>query len=250
VLPSLLVSEVFGPTIQGEGPSTGRRCVFVRLGACNLSCSWCDTPYTWAHSDRRAAMHQSGIKYDAKKELSRITPEKVAEDVLNRVEGVPALLVISGGEPLLQEKLVTELVYRVSGWRIPRIEIETAGTIEPQELTGGDFVRYNVSPKLTHSGNPAELRYKPDVLSWFSSRTDCAFKFVVRADHMDEDFAEIARMANAVSIPHTRIWIMPEGTTPAKISYGMRKLADPVIERGWNLTTRLHTLLWGDERGR
>lgn len=43
----LVVSEVFGPTFQGEGPSLGRRAGFVRLGRCNLDCSWCDTPNTW-----------------------------------------------------------------------------------------------------------------------------------------------------------------------------------------------------------
>ena len=43
----LAVSEIFGPTHQGEGPSTGRLCGFVRLARCNLSCLWCDTPYTW-----------------------------------------------------------------------------------------------------------------------------------------------------------------------------------------------------------
>ncbi|HHK7228110.1 TPA: hypothetical protein ACQXLV_002143, partial [Streptococcus pneumoniae] len=42
----LPVSEVFGPTIQGEGPHAGRTCHFIRLGGCNLSCSWCDTPYS------------------------------------------------------------------------------------------------------------------------------------------------------------------------------------------------------------
>ena len=40
------VSEVFGPTLQGEGPHAGRPCHFIRLGGCNLSCSWCDTPYS------------------------------------------------------------------------------------------------------------------------------------------------------------------------------------------------------------
>ena len=43
----LPVSEVYGPVWQGEGPDTGRRCSFLRLGHCNLACDWCDTPYTW-----------------------------------------------------------------------------------------------------------------------------------------------------------------------------------------------------------
>ena len=43
----LVVSEVFGPTFQGEGPSSGQRAMFVRLGRCNLDCAFCDTAYTW-----------------------------------------------------------------------------------------------------------------------------------------------------------------------------------------------------------
>jgi hypothetical protein len=43
---------------------------------------------------------------------------------------------------------------------------------------------------------------------------------------------------------------MPEGTDAATVTARMHELADPVSARGWNLTTRLHVLLWGDERGR
>ena len=42
----LKLSEVF-ESIQGEGPSAGLPCVFVRLATCNLHCSYCDTKYTW-----------------------------------------------------------------------------------------------------------------------------------------------------------------------------------------------------------
>ena len=66
----LPVSEVFGPTIQGEGPHAGRRVYFVRLGGCNLSCSWCDSAYTW-----------DGETYDLREELTPST----ALDVLARL---------------------------------------------------------------------------------------------------------------------------------------------------------------------
>ena len=39
------ISEIFGPTIQGEGPLVGRPTVFVRTGGCDYRCTWCDTLY-------------------------------------------------------------------------------------------------------------------------------------------------------------------------------------------------------------
>ncbi len=46
---ALWVAEMFGPTVQGEGPSTGQHAMFIRLAGCHLSCSWCDTAY-WSGS--------------------------------------------------------------------------------------------------------------------------------------------------------------------------------------------------------
>jgi organic radical activating enzyme len=42
---------------------------------------------------------------------------------------------------------------------------------------------------------------------------------------------------------------MPEGTDPAAVGERLRQLAPDVLARGWNLTPRLHILLWGDRRG-
>jgi 7-carboxy-7-deazaguanine synthase len=42
---SILISEIFGPTIQGEGSLVGRPTVFVRTGGCDYRCDWCDTLY-------------------------------------------------------------------------------------------------------------------------------------------------------------------------------------------------------------
>jgi len=39
------ISEIFGPTIQGEGPLIGTPTVFVRTAGCDYRCTWCDTLY-------------------------------------------------------------------------------------------------------------------------------------------------------------------------------------------------------------
>jgi 7-carboxy-7-deazaguanine synthase len=76
----LTINEVFY-SIQGESSYAGQPCVFVRLTACDLRCSWCDTPYAF-HEGRKQTL----------------------EEVLAEVERLKCRLVeVTGGEPLLQE---------------------------------------------------------------------------------------------------------------------------------------------------
>lgn len=223
------MSEVFGPTWQGEGPSVGRRAGFVRLGRCNLACQWCDTKYTWDWS-----------AYDPAVELSRRTIPSVLEE-LDRM--AVAMVVITGGEPLLQQRALPELLdgCRLRGWRV---EVETAGTIAPDDEAAALVDQWNVSPKLANSGNPLDRRYRPDVLRSFEAGGHAVFKFVVESA---SDLDEVAAIVDECGL--TRVVIMPEGTDPGGLTQRMRDLAPAVLERGWDLSPRLHVLLWGDRRG-
>jgi len=225
----IVVNECFGPTIQGEGPSTGRRCGFVRLGRCNQSCQWCDTPYTWAWDrfDPAAELHEMSV-----------------EDVVAAVDAMNVdMVVVSGGEPLLQQREL-EVLLRAFKERGQRVEIETAGTIAPA-MAEGLVDQWNVSPKLANSGNPLERRYKPDVLRAFEATGRAVFKFVV-CEPGDLDEADV--MVGECGL--TDVWVMPEGTDAATLERRSAELADDVVKRGWNLSTRLHILLWGDVRAR
>ena len=163
-----MVSEVFGPTVQGEGPYLGTPAIFLRLMGCNLACRWCDTAYTW-----------DATRYDLAAERQRMTVAEVAA----RIEALgPHLLVISGGEPLLQQARLQHLVDRMPG---RMVHIETAGTVAPR-LRG---VSYVVSLKLYHSGNAGELRYRPEVIDTFMRDAPVlAWKFVLGKD---ADYAEV-----------------------------------------------------------
>ncbi|WP_432047165.1 7-carboxy-7-deazaguanine synthase QueE [Streptomyces asiaticus] len=234
--PELVVNEIFGPTIQGEGRSMGRRCAFLRLGGCNLSCTWCDTPYTWDWTGAGG----SGVKYDPRKELHQRPVREVAEELL--AFGVE-LIVISGGEPLSQQSRLVPLVELLTA-RGLEIEIETNGTHAADPALAASGVRFNVSPKLAHSGDPVKRRIVPDALRSFAVTEGTTFKFVCRnADDLDE----VAGLVEEFGLGS--VWIMPMGQTGAEVSRHMAELADAVIARGWGLTTRLHTLLWGDKRG-
>jgi len=88
----ITVNEVFH-SVQGESTYAGQRCVFVRLTACDLRCSWCDTPYAFYEGRKRSL-----------------------DDVVAEVERFRCDLVeVTGGEPLLQEgvyPLMTALLER------------------------------------------------------------------------------------------------------------------------------------------
>ncbi|MFG2525631.1 7-carboxy-7-deazaguanine synthase QueE [Streptomyces sp. NPDC048527] len=220
--------------MQGEGPSLGRRAGFVRLGGCNLHCSWCDTPYTW-----------NAERYDLRAELTRTT---VAEIVQRVLRGNPELVVITGGEPLLHQKqpgwarLLSEL--KAAG---VEVEAETNGTLAPTPTTTAGVTRFNVSPKLTHAGDPEAARLRPAALQSLHGTGKAAFKFVCTTAR---DVAEVAEVTHRLGIPPAAVWVMPEGTTAGQVSTRLPVLAEAAIAAGFNLTTRLHVHVWGDERAR
>lgn len=225
----LVVSEVFGPTWQGEGPSLGRRAGFIRLGRCNLECVFCDTPYTWRWSD-----------HDPAAELTtRTVPDLVAEITAMDVP----LVVVTGGEPLVQQARLPPLLRALANGGAT-VEVETAGTIQPSPDLVEVVARFNVSPKLANSGNPVERRYRPEVLEAFERTGRASFKFVAIEP---SDLEEIAAIVDDCGL--TDVWVMPEGTDAHSVVERGRTLIEPVLARGWNFTTRLHVLLWGNRRG-
>lgn len=234
---TLTVSEVFGPTLQGEGPYTGRQVGFIRLGGCNLHCSWCDTPYTWDAS-----------RYDLRAELGRRT----VASVLAHVDAMDVdTVVISGGEPLLQQKqpawgLLLARLARVG----VEIHVETNGTIAPSQATHRYVEHFSVSPKLAHAGDPEDQRIVPEVLEAYRRIADSGagiFKFVARTRR---DLLDIAQLVQDHQLDHRTVWVMPEGTTTEEVLAGSRELVGDVLAAGFNFTTRLHTLIWGQERAR
>lgn len=230
----LAVSEIFGPTFQGEGPSIGCPCMFVRLGGCNLHCSWCDTPYTWDWTGR------NGVRYDPRTELKNLTVDSVLNALLGHKE---RLLVVSGGEPLLQMCGLTDLVSAIhhEGWKV---EVETAGTIAPTTDLIANVTSFNVSPKLGNSGNDHQSRYRPEALSALQGSTRAVWKFVVREL---ADLEEIQALVDRAGL--APIYVMPEGTSAAAIIRNSQLIETEVLRRGWRLTTRLQTLLHGNDRG-
>jgi organic radical activating enzyme len=234
---SLYVSEIFGPTIQGEGPSSGRRCAFVRLVTCNLTCSWCDTPYTWDWKG------QNGTAYVREEQQTLMDSYEVYKAVKALdVERV----VFSGGEPMMQKAELTEVFKLLADDGIA-IEIETNGTIIPSAELLPYITQINCSPKLENSGVILGKRRKVEVLkALMASGVSVGFKFVCKTKACLDEVEEIQLEAG---IPDRNIWIMPEGRSTEELDTHMAVIADDAIARGWNITPRTHVAIWGAKRG-
>lgn len=229
---ALLITEIFGPTFQGEGPSCGQPAIFIRTSRCNLNCGFCDEPRTW---DSR--------RFDLAEHTSRWSVTSLADWALSHDT---ELVVITGGEPLIQQrKLVPLVATLLDAGR--RVEFEINGSIAPLPDLLCDRVQFNVSPKLASSGVPEKQRIAPEALSVLA-QANSIYKFVITAEHREADLAEADQLVNTYG--PRRVWLMPEGTTRDAVTAGLHALAEPALNRGWGLTTRLHVELWENEHGR
>jgi 7-carboxy-7-deazaguanine synthase len=161
----LTINEIFH-SIQGESTHAGRPCVFVRLTACDLRCSWCDTPY---------AFHEG--------------QKMTVEDVVGRVRDYGCDVVeITGGEPLLQQD-VYPLMDRLLD-EGHTVMLETGGHLSVDRVPGG-VIRV-IDVKCPGSGESAKNHW-PNL---DRLRPPDEVKFVIK-DRADYEYARdvVARHA-------------------------------------------------------
>jgi 7-carboxy-7-deazaguanine synthase len=231
--------EIFA-SLQGEGPSQGKPCAFVRLSRCNLACVWCDTAYTWRfEGDNRP--HRSGQTYERKANQVSLSEEQVAQRIAALDQ---PRLVVTGGEPLLQAPALARMLALLPPGLA--VEVETNGTVAPPAALDALVAQYNVSPKLAHSGNPAELALVPERLAHWAREPRAAFKFVIAEP---ADIAEVLALAERHAIPRARIWLMAEGIDTATLRGREAWLAQECLAHRLTLSKRLHIELYGDKRG-
>jgi 7-carboxy-7-deazaguanine synthase len=224
------VSEIFH-SIQGEGPNVGVPSVFLRLAVCNLQCSWCDTKYSWDWEH-----------YDYGKEVTEMNLEEVGRRILGYDCNH---LVVTGGEPMLQQDELVPLLRRLKEDGFTS-EIETNGTIVPSHEITQLMDQWNVSPKISNSGNSAGARERPECYEFFQSLPNSNFKFVVENQ---DDLAEILGLVKKYNIPRDKVILMPESTSPESLREKSSWLADICKSESFRFSTRLHILLYGNKRG-
>lgn len=192
--------------------------VFLRLAGCNLHCHWCDTKYSWSR----------GLE---------LSPQEVADKVL--AHGCQAL-VITGGEPLLQQEALAELLAYLPEEMF--VEIETNGTIAPAQELLARVEQWNVSPKLRHSGNDEATAVCSDALAIYAGLPHAWFKFVVKGE---EDWTAI----EALQLPRERILLMPCADSRDALAAARPAVADMCLRHHVRLGERMHLVLWDRKKG-
>lgn len=233
------VNEIFGPTIQGEGKSVGISVMFLRLSTCNLHCIWCDTPYTWnwvgspfAHSE----------KFEYSKEVHEMTDDEIVAQLEQLNGDSVKSLVISGGEPLIQQKQLISLIriLKGKGWWI---EVETNGTVLPTPEMFEAVDQFNCSPKLSNSGDREALRIRPLALTALVRSPKVFFKFVIATQ---ADIDEVLEYVHTFNM--SQVYLMPLGKTREELLQTREATLDLCARYGFSFSDRLHVIEFGGIR--
>ncbi|MEK9656749.1 MAG: 7-carboxy-7-deazaguanine synthase QueE [bacterium] len=225
-------------SIQGEGVTTGTLAVFLRLQGCNLLCEgkkWrCDTIEVW----------QKGQPLTCE-DIVAVWDQKGWLDALK----AGAHLVITGGEPLLQQaELILFLKMLDTQCQQPcYVEIETNATILPQQALCDRVNQWNVSPKLLNAGMTLGRVFKQDCLAAFSQLETAFFKFVVTCENDVKDVLD--RYVTPFSLVCDRVMVMPAVDSRRGFYSAYRDCQLWAKRYGLTMSGRLQLQIWDQTTG-
>ncbi|MEK9845481.1 7-carboxy-7-deazaguanine synthase QueE [Thalassospira sp.] len=240
------ISEIFGPTVQGEGALIGVPTVFVRTGGCDFRCSWCDTLYAVDPAFRA--------------DWKPMTAAEVLDAVKKLSGGKPILITLSGGNPAIQPLGALIAMGKQEGFTFA---IETQGSIAKDWFADLNYL--TISPKPPSASTSFDADALAACIDAAQSRgmldgPAITLKFPIR-DEADLMFADYVRNLH-IGIP---VCVQPVNTTPAEphpdgkdgvdieaLTARYRWLVDEIARRHWfdvRVLPQWHVHVWGNLRG-
>jgi 7-carboxy-7-deazaguanine synthase len=228
---SIPISEIFGPTIQGEGALIGRPTVFVRTGGCDFRCNWCDTLYA--------------VLPEYKNEWTPLSPEQIVARVLELSRGAGILVTLSGGNPALHD--FSELL-ELGRSKNLSFALETQGSVARDWFSQLEYLI--LSPKPPSSGMTTDWTKVEKCLERPGAKTRNFLKIVI-FDEADYAFAREA----STRFPELPLYLQPGTEAPPdaeKLRARVEWLLEKCARDRWldvTILPQLHVLLWGAKRG-
>lgn len=234
------ISEIFGPTIQGEGALIGEPTVFVRTGGCDYRCTWCDS------------MHAVDPTY--RHDWEAMSAETILQKIEKLSGGNPLTVTLSGGNPAIQPLGDLINLGKKKGYGFA---LETQGSISQDWFCDLDMLV--LSPKPPSSGENIKWDMFDECISHAGENTKVVMKIVVFNDRDYEWTRDVASR-----YPHLPLYLQPGNHTPPQpeddddeidldgIYDRTRWLIDKTISDQWftvHILPQLHVLIWGNKRG-
>ncbi len=211
-------------SIQGESSFAGVPCIFVRLTACNLRCTWCDSEYTFT-GGRKMSIEE------VEKEVTRLAPSGLVE--------------ITGGEPMLQERELIPLIDRLLGHGYT-VLMETSGERPLENVPAA--VHKIVDVKCPGSGEAGSFRMSNLAVL---TPTD-EIKFVL-GDRVDYEFARDFTRQHGLEYKVRDVLFSPvflkspgRERDTSNCQLDPRALSEWILEDGLNvrLGLQMHKFIW------
>jgi 7-carboxy-7-deazaguanine synthase len=168
-------------------------------------------------------------------------------------------IVITGGEPLLQQDKLVLLITLLNEKRKKEsnnpnpyhFEIETNGTIIPLKEIIDLVDQWNISPKTSNANNEKHgidlERYYKKSLFFYRELKNAFFKFVI--DKL-EDIKEIDNLIQKYHLPKEHIFLMPQAITKEQLLEKTIWIQGYAKANGFTFSSRLQVLLWNNQRGK
>jgi len=228
----ILISEIFGPTIQGEGALIGRPTIFVRTAGCDYRCRWCDSSFA--------------VDKAWRDQWQLMTREEIWEEIEKLSGGSPLLVSLSGGNPAMQP--LGGLI-RHGKKRGYEFALETQGSIARKWFCHLDMLV--LSPKPPSSGMETDWSALDECISAAGKDTRIILKIPVLDDN-DYAYAKKAALAH----PQLETYLQPVNEagqiSDEALKAKMRWLIGMVMADKWfeaRVLPQLHVMIWGDKRG-
>lgn len=248
----LLVCEIFGPTIQGEGLRCGIVSTFIRLARCNMSCAGYGVEYIDKLGNKKIGCDSY---YAVDTSYSSDWVECSSVDIINTIKTLTnnknTDIVITGGEPLLywnnsDFQALLEYYYDQN----IQVTIETNGSIDI--ILNKEYQKniiFSISLKLSDTKESAKKRINFDTIKKMLFLEKSYLKFVISKDNIVSQEEEILQIQKNINIDSEKIFLMPMGSSENTIIENASETISLAIKHSYRYTDRLHIRVWNNKRG-